>query len=439
LARPTFLGKNRARNEEGRVFTYSTNALEHRQRILQSSSRSSTKRNISATRLHLSQHIFPLRSRKPCDQRHGTGLPGLCLVPGHRKEVSPARPVGGAGERQEFTNGPGGAQARSERRGRRRKRLLAAPEGAGRQAVHGSTRSGLPPVFVFFFTGCSWGRTLAAEISPLPWVAEPPKGSRRCSRVRASRLRPSRQRRVGPPLVLRFRRAAPHQCRGALSRQDRESRLGEAVPESPAVPAVLGYEVHGMEKIPEEGPALIIFYHGAIPIDFYYFMAKIFIHKGRTCRVVADHFVFKIPGFSLLLDVFCALHGPREKCVEILRSGHLLAISPGGVREALISDETYNIIWGNRKGFAQVAIDAKVPIIPMFTQNIREGFRSLGGTRLFRWLYEKFRYPFAPMYGGFPVKLRTYLGEPIPYDPKITAEELAEKMAGDPRIPTLRQ
>ncbi|EPY76354.1 hypothetical protein CB1_001437050 [Camelus ferus] len=47
--------------------------------------------------------------------------------------------------------------------------------------------------------------------------------------------------------------------------------------------------------------------------------------------------------------------------------------------------------------------------------------------RLFRWLYEKFRYPFAPMYGGFPVKLRTYLGDPIPYDPKITAEELAEK------------
>ncbi|EHA98738.1 Transmembrane protein 68 [Heterocephalus glaber] len=188
-----------------------------------------------------------------------------------------------------------------------------------------------------------------------------------------------------------------------------------------------GYEVHGMEKIPEEGPALIIFYHGAIPIDFYYFMAKIFILTGRTCRVVADHFVFKIPGFSLLLDVFCALHGPREKCVEILRSGHLLAISPGGVREALISDETYNIIWGNRKGFAQVAINAKVPIIPMFTQNIREGFRSLGGTRLFRWIYEKFCYPFAPMYGGFPVKLQTYLGDPIPYDPKITAEELAEK------------
>lgn len=49
-------------------------------------------------------------------------------------------------------------------------------------------------------------------------------------------------------------------------------------------------------------------------------------------------------------------------------------------------------------------------------------------TGLFKWLYEKFRYPFAPMYGGFPVKLRTFLGDPIPYDPKVTAEELAEKV-----------
>jgi hypothetical protein len=38
----------------------------------------------------------------------------------------------------------------------------------------------------------------------------------------------------------------------------------------------------------------------------------------------------------------------------------LLAISLGGVQEALMSNETYNIVWGNHKGFAQAAIDAKV-------------------------------------------------------------------------------
>lgn len=56
-------------------------------------------------------------------------------------------------------------------------------------------------------------------------------------------------------------------------------------------------------------------------------------------------------GFSLLFDVFCVFYGLREKCVEILRSGYLLVILSGGVREVLFSDEIYNIIWGNRKGF----------------------------------------------------------------------------------------
>ncbi|XP_043921474.1 transmembrane protein 68 [Protopterus annectens] len=188
-----------------------------------------------------------------------------------------------------------------------------------------------------------------------------------------------------------------------------------------------GYELHGLEKIPDKGPALIVYYHGAIPVDYYYFIANVIIHKGRYCHSVADHFLFKIPGFHLLLEVFSIKHGPREECVKALRNGHLLGISPGGVREALFSDESYRLMWGNRRGFAQVAIDAKVPIIPMFTQNIREGFRTLGGLWIFRWLYEKYRSPFVPIYGGFPVKLRTYLGDPIPYDPNVTAAELAEK------------
>ncbi|KAM4551877.1 DGAT1/2-independent enzyme synthesizing storage lipids isoform 3-T4 [Odontesthes bonariensis] len=183
-----------------------------------------------------------------------------------------------------------------------------------------------------------------------------------------------------------------------------------------------------MEKIPNKGPALIVYYHAAIPIDYYYFLANVIIQKGRTCHSVADHFIFKIPGFKLLLEVFSVIHGPQEECVRALKNGDLLGISPGGVREALFSDETYPLLWGKRRGFAQVAIDSQVPVIPMFTQNVREGFRSLGTLRLFRWLYERFRFPFAPVYGGFPVKFRTFLGDPIPYDPDLNAAELAERV-----------
>lgn len=51
--------------------------------------------------------------------------------------------------------------------------------------------------------------------------------------------------------------------------------------------------------------------------------------------------------------------------MKALRNGHLLAISPGGVREALFSDESYTIMWGNRIGFAEVAIDAQVVSLNM--------------------------------------------------------------------------
>uniref|UniRef100_A0A452IG16 Transmembrane protein 68 n=1 Tax=Gopherus agassizii TaxID=38772 RepID=A0A452IG16_9SAUR len=63
----------------------------------------------------------------------------------------------------------------------------------------------------------------------------------------------------------------------------------------------------------------------------------------------------------------------------------------------------------------------------MFTQNLREGYRTLGKIWSFRWLYEYTRLPVVPLYGGFPVKFRTYIGDPIPYDPNVSASELAEK------------
>uniref|UniRef100_A0A8B9F6M7 Uncharacterized protein n=1 Tax=Amazona collaria TaxID=241587 RepID=A0A8B9F6M7_9PSIT len=63
----------------------------------------------------------------------------------------------------------------------------------------------------------------------------------------------------------------------------------------------------------------------------------------------------------------------------------------------------------------------------MYTQNVREGYRMLKERRFFRWLYESTRLPFTPLYGGLPVKFRTYIGEQIPYDPNITTDELVEK------------
>ena len=52
----------------------------------------------------------------------------------------------------------------------------------------------------------------------------------------------------------------------------------------------------GMDKFPQSGPALIVVYHGAVPVDFYYFMSKYILKENKLIRCVGDRFLFMIPG-----------------------------------------------------------------------------------------------------------------------------------------------
>ncbi|CAH0696366.1 unnamed protein product [Spodoptera exigua] len=188
-----------------------------------------------------------------------------------------------------------------------------------------------------------------------------------------------------------------------------------------------GYDIKGLENIPD-GPFLVIYYHGALPIDMYYFIARMLLFKRRHIHTVADRFMFKIPGWATLLEGLCVIPGTVQTCASVLRNGNPLAISPGGVYEAQFGDHYYRLNWRNRIGFAKVAQEAKVPIVPMFTQNVREAFRTVGWLRgVWLKIYATFRMPLAPVYGGFPVKLITHLGKPIPYDPELTPEQLQRK------------
>ncbi|XP_054156024.1 transmembrane protein 68-like [Oppia nitens] len=187
-----------------------------------------------------------------------------------------------------------------------------------------------------------------------------------------------------------------------------------------------GYQVIGWDRIPRTGPALLVYYHGCLPLDHMYLMTKVLLGKHRVIHAVGDYFLFMIPGSRLVLSRLRILTGPPGECVRLLNAGHLLSIAPGGCREALFGDNRYRLLWNNRQGFARVAREARVPIIPVFTVNIGESFRSVKWCQwLLRPLYEWSRLPLVPFYGGFPVKLTTYVGEPIPYDPGVSVDQLA--------------
>lgn len=173
------------------------------------------------------------------------------------------------------------------------------------------------------------------------------------------------------------------------------------------------YKVQGIENLPKKGGALLVGYHGALPIDAYYLVAAIF-EKRRKVRIVVDKFLFKVPGLRLLLEVLNSFPGSVNDCVQALNNGEILLIYPGGLREAMLSDENYKLLWKTRRGYSRVAVKAEVPIIPFFTENIREACWAVKfSIRLASYLYEKTKFPILPLIGIFPVGLTTYFGKPV--------------------------
>ncbi|KAH0548373.1 transmembrane protein 68 [Cotesia glomerata] len=191
-----------------------------------------------------------------------------------------------------------------------------------------------------------------------------------------------------------------------------------------------GYEVVGMENIPIDEPVLFVYYHGAVPIDLYYLIAKMVLLRSKIIHTVADNFLFKVPGFAIICDVMKLIPGTVQTCSQILQEGNMLAIAPGGVYEAQFGDSYYKLMWKNRMGFAKVAVESKVKVIPFFTRNLREAFRTVSwGRRLWLRIYALTRFPFAPIYGGFPVKLVTYIGKPIDYQEGLNPDQVKLKVA----------
>ncbi|XP_013908867.1 PREDICTED: transmembrane protein 68-like [Thamnophis sirtalis] len=213
-------------------------------------------------------------------------------------------------------------------------------------------------------------------------------------------------------------------------------------------PGRTGYEVIGMENLPQ-GPGLIVYYHGAVVFDYIMLIAKVYAKTGRTIQSVVHCFFYLIPGIKLCLDIVGCIEGKQTFCADVLNRGYLLGIAPGGLREQNFSNENYNLEWSTRTGFAKVALKNKVcsviygtfcyygTFIVFHCFNATDSscltihhfitVQSCDSHGLSKWLYEHFRFLCLPIYGGFPVKLRTYIGEPIPYDPNLTAKELAEK------------
>lgn len=95
--------------------------------------------------------------------------------------------------------------------------------------------------------------------------------------------------------------------------------------------------MEGLDRIPSEGPALIIFYHGAIfPIDYCYLLDQIEGKRKRLVRTVVDRMVAHFPGCAPFNHILRLTTGSVDSLAEDLGRGDLVAVAPGGIREGIL-------------------------------------------------------------------------------------------------------
>ncbi len=188
--------------------------------------------------------------------------------------------------------------------------------------------------------------------------------------------------------------------------------------------------IQGANGIPESGGALLVSNHGRLVFDAFILIRLILHARGRLARVMADHMWFRLPFSDRIFQLAGAVDGTRDNAARLLDQGELVLTYPGGVPEVLNGQfGREHIDWEGRRGFARVAIEAGVPVIPVVGAGVNSGLVFLSSGRLLgRLLYQRllrlgptyaeYRNPLA--LGLFPIPLPLSMAVALPMPCRVT-------------------
>jgi 1-acyl-sn-glycerol-3-phosphate acyltransferase len=135
----------------------------------------------------------------------------------------------------------------------------------------------------------------------------------------------------------------------------------------------------GLERAPRTGPVLFVGNHTIYGgLDVPMLGLEIYEQTGRPVRGLADHVHYLIPGWRDLLSRIGGVRGTRENCVRLFEEGEQVIVFPGGGREVnRRKGEAYQLIWKERIGFARLAIEHGVPVVPFASVGVDDMFEIL--------------------------------------------------------------
>lgn len=122
----------------------------------------------------------------------------------------------------------------------------------------------------------------------------------------------------------------------------------------------------GEENIPAQRPLLFVGNHtlgGVVDVPQLFFHLE--REHGIFLRFLGEKAHWQIPIWRRFIERFGAVDGHRENAAALFAEGHCVLVFPGGAREAFKrGDQRYQLLWGERVGFARVALRSGVSIVP---------------------------------------------------------------------------
>ncbi len=123
----------------------------------------------------------------------------------------------------------------------------------------------------------------------------------------------------------------------------------------------------GLEHLDANRPALYISNHALFGMDAPSLLLELYLLKNIYLRGAADRVFFHpamLP-FGQLLKRFGAFEGSRDNIHQLMQARQHILLYPGGGREALKNkDERYQLIWKERYGFVELALEHGYDIVP---------------------------------------------------------------------------
>ncbi|EON92725.1 phospholipid/glycerol acyltransferase [Marinobacter lipolyticus SM19] len=184
-------------------------------------------------------------------------------------------------------------------------------------------------------------------------------------------------------------------------------------------------QASGIEKIPADGPVLIIANHsGQLPIDGLLIGYALAARKEnpRIPRAMIERFFPTVPYLGNLLNEVGAVLGDPVNCAKMLANGEAVIVFPEGVRGSgkLYQDRYQLKRFGN--GFMHLAMKYKAPVVPVGVVGCEETIPAIANIKP---LAKALGVPYAPVALPvvLPAKVHLNIGDPMYFDDLEIPEE----------------